>query len=176
MLRLGVFLLLASSIFCQIDYFGKGTLTVSFTSDPTIAQFSLTAQKGFYYGFGLGDSMTNSDMHIITVTPDGQFQLADMFSTGRKAPTPDVQLGGNGVESLFDVKFQDQGDRFTVQYKRKLVTGDDFDVPLTATGNKYINAMGPISQPGQIQRHDKASRGFGTFNIQPASGNLRVLF
>jgi hypothetical protein len=97
---------------------------------------------------------------ILGLVKDGTAELHDQYSTGNYGPhRDDTVLGGTDDIIEFGGK---EDDGFTmVEFKRKLDTGDTYDLPLSTGANKIIWAYG--SQDSMEAKH--SSRGYGEIDL-----------
>ncbi len=139
-----------------------GDYQISWSNDNTFICVGLKAKTPGWVAvaFGPESMMKNADMFMGYVA-DGKAQVDDTFSTGDFGPHPvDTQLGGTNdvIESAVKV---DNG-YTTVEFKRKLDTGDKYDKPVVKGTNKILWAYG--SEPKATLKH--MSRGYGEIDIQ----------
>jgi hypothetical protein len=135
---------------------------ISWSNDATYVYIGMKAKTPGWVavGFGAESMMKNADI-VMGYVADGKAQVDDDFSTGEFGPHPvDTQLGGTSdiIESAVKV---DNG-YTTVEFKRKLDTGDKYDKPLVKGTNKIIWAYG--SEPKATLKH--MARGSGEIDIQ----------
>jgi len=132
-----------------------GDYTIYWSNDNDYVYIGIKAKTAGWVavGFGAETFMKNADIIMGSVT-DGKLTIADMFSTGEFGPhPPDTQLGGTDDILASSGKF-DNG-YTTVEFKRKLDTGDKFDKPLVKGINKIIWAY--ANEPVLTIKH--SSRG-----------------
>ena len=110
-------------------------------------------------GFDPESMMKNSDI-VEGFVKDGQLSIADMYSTGQFGPHPaDTQLGG--TDDILASGGKSHSGYTTIEFKRKLDTGDKFDKPLHKGSNKIIWACG--SDPQFTIKH--FARGSGEIDL-----------
>jgi len=91
-------------------------------------------------GFDPESKMLHADI-IMGYVKDGNLSIADQYSTGQFGPhPPDTQQGG--TDDILASGGKSDGGYITVEFKRKLDTGDKFDKPLHKGTNKIIWAYG----------------------------------
>jgi len=139
-----------------------GDLSISWSNDSDYIYIGLKAKTAGWVAVGLGPEtfMKNADIIMCSVK-DGALTIADTFSTGEFGPhPPDTQLGGTDDILASAGKF-DNG-YITVEFKRKLDTGDKFDKPLVKGINKIIWAY--ANEPVLTLKH--SSRGPGEIELK----------
>jgi hypothetical protein len=135
---------------------------ISWSNDDTYLYIGMKAKTPGWVavGFGAESMMKNADI-IMGYVADGKAQVDDDFSTGEFGPHPvDTQLGGTG--DIIESAVKADNGYTTVEFKRKLDTGDKYDKPLAKGTNKIIWAFG--SEPKATLKH--MSRGSGQIDIQ----------
>lgn len=135
---------------------------ISWSNDDTYIYAGIKAKtKGWVaVGFGAESMMKNADI-IEGYVADGKAEVVDMFSTGETGPhPPDTQLGG--TNDILEPAAKVDNGYTTVEFKRKLDTGDKYDKPLAKGANKIIWAYG--SDPVATLKH--MTRGSGEIAIQ----------
>ena len=138
-----------------------GDFSISWSNDSDYIYIGLKAKTAGWVAVGLGPEtfMKNADIIMCSVK-DGALTIADTFSTGEFGPhPPDTQLGGTDDILASAGKF-DNG-YITVEFKRKLDTGDKFDKPLVKGINKIIWAY--ANEPVLTIKH--SSRGPGEIEL-----------
>jgi hypothetical protein len=111
-------------------------------------------------GFGAESLMKNADI-IQGYVADGKAVVMDTFSTGQFGPhPPDTELGG--TNDIIETSAKIDNAYITVEFKRKLDTGDKYDKPLVKGTNKIIWAFS--SEPKATLKH--TARGHGEIDIQ----------
>jgi hypothetical protein len=103
--------------------------------------------------------MKNADM-VFGIVKDGQVAVHDMFSTGDFGPHPlDTELGG--TDDIIDFGGIEDGEYTVIEFQRALVTGDDYDNPLSAGENGIIWAYG--SSDSLTFKH--SNKGYGKIDL-----------
>jgi hypothetical protein len=139
-----------------------GDYAISWSNDATYVYIGLKAKTTGWVavGFGPETMMKNADM-VMGYVADGKAQVDDTFSTGDFGPHPvDTQLGG--TNDIIEPAVKVENGYTTVEFKRKLDTGDKYDKPLLKGTNKILWAYG--SEPRATLKH--MSRGSGEIAIQ----------
>jgi hypothetical protein len=139
-----------------------GDFNISWSNDSDYIYVGMKAKTAGWVaiGFGAEAFMKNADIVEGSVT-EGKLTIADMFSTGEFGPHPtDTQSGGTDDILASAGKF-DNG-YTTIEFKRKLDTGDKFDKPLARGINKIIWAY--ANEPVLTIKH--SSRGSGEIELK----------
>jgi hypothetical protein len=138
-----------------------GDVELHWTSDEQYIHIGLKAKTTGWVALGIqpGTTMKDSDM-ILGLVQDGTVEIHDQFSTGTYGPhRDDTDLGGTDDIIEYNGK---EDDGFTIiEFKRKLDTGDTYDLPLSAGINKIIWAYG--SQDSADVKH--RNRGYGEIDL-----------
>jgi hypothetical protein len=105
-----------------------------------------------FIGLGFGISMMQTDMVIGWVNANGTFAVSDYYSLKRQKPNDDVSLGGkNDIIPVCGLRV---ANRTVIRFRRLLVTGDKFDVPILPSGSNDIIYAWKDGTPGQVAFHD----------------------
>jgi hypothetical protein len=106
-----------------------------------------------------GSKMKDADM-VFAFVEDGKTVIFDLFNTGRFGPHPlDSELGGS--EDIAEFGGREENGFTTIEFKRKLNTGDKYDHPFANGINKIIWAWD--SNDTFSLKHSK--RGYGEIDI-----------
>jgi hypothetical protein len=136
--------------------------SISWSNDSDYIYIGMKAETAGWVavGFGAETLMKNADIVEGSVT-EGKLTIADMFCAVEIGPhPPDIQSGGTDDILASAGKF-DNG-YTTVEFKRKLDTGDKFDKPLAKGINKIIWAY--ANEPVLTIKH--SSRGSGEIELK----------
>jgi hypothetical protein len=136
--------------------------TISWSNDAEYVYIGMKAKTAGWVavGFGAETLMKNADI-IEGSVKDGNLTIADMFSTGEFGPhPPDIQSGG--TDDILASAGKAENGYTTVEFKRKLDTGDKFDRPLVKGINKIIWAY--ANEPVLTIKH--SSRGSGEIELK----------
>jgi hypothetical protein len=139
-----------------------GDFNISWSNDNDYIYIGMKAKTAGWVavGFGAEAFMKNADIVEGSVT-EGKLTIADMFCAVEIGPhPPDIQSGGTDDILASAGKF-DNG-YTTVEFKRKLDTGDKFDKPLVKGTNKIIWAY--ANEPVLTIKH--SSRGSGEIELK----------
>ena len=138
-----------------------GNVELHWSSDEVYVYIAMRAKTTGWVALGIqpGSAMKNADM-VMGLVKEGVAEVRDHFSTGTYGPhKEDTALGGTDDIIEFSGK---EEDGFTiVEFKRKLNTGDKYDIPLSKGENKIIWAYG--SQEEFDVKH--ATRGYGEIEL-----------
>lgn len=139
-----------------------GDFNISWSSDAEYVYIGMSAKTAGWVaiGFGAETLMKNADIIEGAVT-GGKLTVADMFSTGEFGPhPPDLQSGG--TDDILASAGKAENGYTTIEFKRKLDTGDRFDKPLGKGINKIIWAYS--NEPVLTIKH--SSRGTGEIELK----------
>lgn len=139
-----------------------GGFSLSWSNDAEYVYMGMKAKTAGWVavGFGAETIMKNADI-IEGFVKDGNLTIEDMFCAVEIGPhPPDIQSGGTDDILASAGKF-DNG-YTTVEFKRKLDTGDKFDRPLVKGINKIIWAY--ANEPVLTFKH--SSRGSGEIELK----------
>jgi hypothetical protein len=138
-----------------------GSYEIHWSSDEQYIYVGIKARTGGFVsvGFQPGSRMKNADI-VFGFVKDGEVAIYDMFSTGNFGPhPPDTELGG--TFDIVDFGGTEEGGFTSIEFKRALVTGDQYDNPLSSGLNKIIWSYG--GSDSITLRH--TSRGYGEIDI-----------
>jgi hypothetical protein len=135
---------------------------VAWRTDDTYAYFGLRAATDGYVALGIqpGRTMKDADM-VFGYVDDGVVTVLDVFSTGSFGPHPADTVQG-GADDILEAGGSESGGFTVIEFKRALVTGDAYDLPLEPGVNRIIWAYGPADSPDA--KH--AGRGYGEIIIE----------
>jgi hypothetical protein len=122
----------------------------------------MTAKTSGWVAMALqpGLRMKNADM-VFGFVKDGKVEVQDLFSVGDFGPhKTDIELGG--TDDILAYGGKEDGTKTTIEFKRLLVTKDNYDIPVTSGINKILWAFGDSDNPDL--KH--ASKGYGEINIK----------
>ena len=138
-----------------------GSLTIYWRSDEQYVYIGMTAETTGWVSMGIqpGSKMKDADT-IFGFVKDGKAEVYDMYSTGDFGPhLPDMELGGTEDVLVYEGKEEDGFT--TIECKRLLDTGDEYDIAVLKGVNKIIWAYGP----GDDLTAMHAARGYGEINL-----------
>jgi outer membrane protein assembly factor BamB len=142
--------------------YDSGNYELWWTADGDDLYLAMKAKTTGFVGIGIqpGQAMKDADI-ILGFVADGDTELADTFSAGMFGPHPDdTTLGGSDDISTFAGT---EMDGFTtIEFVRKLVTGDSNDNPVATGTNQIIWAYGR----GDNLQIVHATRGYGEIVIE----------
>lgn len=107
--------------------FADGKLVIYWRNDDEYLYMALEGQTNGWVavGFGPTTGMKDADM-VFGWVKDGDVTLLDLYSTGVTGPHPrDTDLGG--TSDILDYGGMEDNGSTTIEFKRKLDTGDDYD-------------------------------------------------
>ena len=123
-----------------------GDYELNWTADDQYIYIGMKAKTTGWVavGFDPESLMLHADI-VMGYVQDGKLSIADMYSTGQFGPhPPDTQQGG--TDDILASGGKIDNGYTTVEFKRKLDTGDKFDKPLHKGTNKIIWAFGSDPQ------------------------------
>ena len=130
--------------YAQSKSFGNGVFELHWRIVGDEVYIAMKARTTGWVSLGIDPSvrMKDADMIIGWVENNGETKIFDAFSTGEMGPhPPDDQLGGTNDITEYAGKIADG--YTTIEFKRKLDTGDKFDKPFPRSGDlKVIVAYG----------------------------------
>jgi hypothetical protein len=113
-------------------------------------------------GIDYTTAMKDSDMIFGWVEDDGTAKVADTYSTGPIGPHP-LDTDQGGTDDILDFGGKEINGITTIEFVRKLDTGDDKDNSIPKEGTLKI-IWATSSSDGISSKHDKV--GYGTINIE----------
>ncbi|HOJ96635.1 MAG TPA: DOMON domain-containing protein [Methanospirillum sp.] len=143
--------------------FDNGNYQIFWTIDNDIIYIGLLGKTTGWVGIGLKPSQMMKDADIILAgVADGTVYWADSFSTGNFGPhPPDTDLGG--TDDIMNLSATEALGVTTVEFARKLNTGDAYDAVLTAKEEvPFIWAMATDDDP---QFKHNTPKGKGTITL-----------
>jgi hypothetical protein len=123
-----------------------GDYDLNWTADGQYVYMGMKAKTPGWVavGFDPESMMLNADI-IQGYVQDGKMFIADMYSSNQFGPhPPDTQQGG--TDDILASGGKTENGYTTVEFKRKLDTGDKYDKPLHSGLNKIIWAYGSDPQ------------------------------
>ncbi len=146
------------------EYHGSnnyGDYTIHWRSDEQYIYVGMTAKTDGWVAMALqpGSRMKDADM-VFGFVSNGETAVFDLFSTGDFGPhPPDTELGG--TNDILEFAGSEQTGFTTIEFKRKLISGDRYDNPLSKGTNKIIWSYGPVDDLS----HKHTDRGYGVINL-----------
>ncbi|UCG54548.1 MAG: hypothetical protein JSV32_08240, partial [Dehalococcoidia bacterium] len=138
-----------------------GEYQIFWWSDEQYIYIGIRAETNGFVAVGIqpGSRMKNADM-VLGFVKNGETTVYDMFSMGDFGPhQPDVELGG--TNDILEFAGSEQDGSTTIEFKRSLNTGDDYDKPLSKGTNKIIWSYGS----GDELNRKHTNRGYGEINL-----------
>jgi hypothetical protein len=123
-----------------------GDYELNWTADGQYVYMGMKAMTPGWVavGFDPESMMKNADI-VQGYLKDGKLSIADMFSSNQFGPhPPDTEQGG--TDDILAAGGKTENGYTTVEFKRKLDTGDKYDKPLHKGLNKIIWAYGSDPQ------------------------------
>ncbi|MBM3707872.1 MAG: hypothetical protein FJW69_05980 [Actinobacteria bacterium] len=154
----------ADGVISEGEYSGKqtyGDFEINWTNDDTYFYAAIKAEATGFVAVAIqpGSRMKNADI-IMGFVKDGSASIFDMFSTGDFGPhMPDTELGG--TDDVIEYAAAEDGTFTIIEFKRLLVTGDDYDNDIVEGKNQIIWAY---SKADDLEiKH--STRGYGEIEI-----------
>jgi hypothetical protein len=138
-----------------------GDFEIDWRVDAEFIYIFMQAKTGGFVAMGIQPqtTMLNADI-ILGFVQGGAARVEDTFSTGPTGPhPPDKELGGSN--DILEFAGLEQGGVTSIEFKRRLDTGDNYDLPLQPGANKIIWAFG--SGDSLDSRH--VVRGYGELQL-----------
>jgi hypothetical protein len=118
---------------------GGGALILHWRIDEERVEIGIVARTTGWAAIGIEptQSMQDADMIVGWVDDDDRVVVQDQFSTGRFGPhAPDESLGG--TSDILDFGGSEKEGVTTLEFNRRLLTGDENDKPFPATGTLVV--------------------------------------
>lgn len=134
---------------------------LSYLSDGQYIYIGMKAKTAGWVAVAIqpGSRMKSADI-VLGFVKDGKTTAYDQFSTGDFGPhLQDTELGG--TMDILEFAGKEEGEYTTIEFKRKLTTGDTFDNPLAKGKNQILWSYG--SDDAVTSRH--SNRGYGEINL-----------
>ncbi len=142
--------------------FGGGDFRLHWTIDGTTIHMAMVGKTTGWVAIGISPTnrMDEADM-IFGWVEDGVAVVLDSWSLGPTGPhEKDTDLGG--TDDLLSSGGREEGGRTTIEFSRKLSTGDDYDNPIPADGElDIIWAIGDTDSPSD----QHSDLGYATINL-----------
>lgn len=138
-----------------------GDFEIYWLNDDQYVYIGMMAKTSGWIAIGFGPETMMKNLDIIEgIVTDSKLTISDQFSSGNFGPhLPDTQLGGTD-DILASGGKVDNG-YTTIEFKRKLDTGDKYDKPLVKGKNKIAWAIGG----SDLTKHHM-SVGYGEIDIK----------
>src|SRR4030042_3962471 len=134
-----------------------GDYEINWSGDEEYIYIGLKVKTIGWVAFGIqpGTLMKHADM-VLGLVSDDKTTVYDQFSTGDFGPhPPDTELGG--TNDILEFGGKEAGGYSTIEFKRALNTGDQYDHQLLKGVKKIIWAYGSDDQ----SKIKHVSRGYG---------------
>lgn len=154
----------ADGIITPGEYSGTntyGNYEIHWSSDEQYIYIGMKANTNGWVALGIqpGSRMKDADM-IFGFVQDSETTVYDLFSTGDFGPhPPDTDLGG--TYDVIESGGREEGGYTTIEFKRLLNTGDEYDNPLQSGVNKIIWSYGSADELS-LQH---TARGYGEIDL-----------
>ena len=155
---------IADGVLGDTEYLSEmsyGNYEIRWLSDDQYIYIGIRAKTTGWVAVGVKptSAMKDADM-VIGFIKDGLTTVSDQFSTGIYGPhSPDTDLGG--ANNILDFDGKEEDGYTTIEFKRALSTGDEYDNEFNNGKNEIIWSYGSSDEKGQ--RH--IVRGYGEINL-----------
>ena len=139
----------ADGVLGDKEYLGEmsyGDYEIRWSSDDQYIYIGIRAKTTGWVAVGLEPSsrMKDADM-IFGFVKDRETTISDQFSTGTFGPhSPDTELGG--TNDILEFGGKEEGGYTTIEFKRALSTGDEYDNELTKGAIRIIWSYGSTDE------------------------------
>jgi hypothetical protein len=146
------------------EYAGMQSYTdceLSWLSDGQYIYIGMKAKTTGWVAMAIqpGSRMKNADI-VLGFVKDGKATVYDQFSDVDFGPHPqDTELGG--TNDILEFAGKEEGGYTTIEFKRKLDTGDKYDNPLAKGKNQILWSYGPDDTA--TSKH--VNRGYGEITL-----------
>ena len=129
--------------------FDFGRITIYTRTEGNLVYIALIGKTAGWVAIGFGASdMKGADI-VIGWVSGGKTYVLDSYSTGKTGPhRPDTILGGS--DDIIEYAGSEVNGITTIEFVRKLVTGDPYDKPIRIGTNTVIWAVGDSDNPKDI--------------------------
>ncbi|NIN52846.1 MAG: hypothetical protein GTN80_07135 [Nitrososphaeria archaeon] len=141
-----------------------GKLTINWRSDDEYLYMALKSQTSGWVAIGFEPSvrMKDADM-IFGLVKEGKVTVLDLYSTGVTGPhPPDEQLGG--TNNIVEYGGKEENGFTTIEFKRKLDTGDEYDNSLTKKGD--VSFIWAVADTDDSTMKHNIARGSGKITLK----------
>jgi len=154
----------ADGVFGEREYLGEmsyDNYEIRWLADDQYVYIGIKAKTTGWVAVGIKPTLAMKDADIILgFVEDGEATVFDQFSIGANGPHPsDTELGGSN--DILDFGGSEEGGHTTIEFKRALNTGDEYDNELSPGTNKIIWSYGSTDELGR--KH--ISRGYGEISL-----------
>lgn len=142
------------------EYSGSNTYggySIHWRTDGQFLYIGMVARTNGWVSVALqpASRMKDSDM-VLGYVSDGKVVVLDLYCIDNLGSHPaDTELGGSHDIVAYGGK--EEGGFTVIEFKRPLITGDKYDIPVVKGVNKVIWAYGPSDSP--LAKHTE--RGYG---------------
>jgi hypothetical protein len=142
----------------QMNY---GDYEIFWDSDEQYAYIGMRAKASGWVAVAIQPKPFHKETDtVMGFVEDGEVTVLDMFSTQELGPCAlDTELGG--TSDILEFGGKEDGDLTTIEFKRLLTTGDEYDGELLKGANTIMWAYTTIDD----QRQKHINRGYGEIDI-----------
>jgi hypothetical protein len=150
----------ADGIITAGEYAGRadyGDYEVHWNSDERYVYIGMEAKTGGWVAVGFQPQPLHRETDMVLgLVRDGEASIFDMFSSGDLGPcVADSELGGS--DDIAEFNGREEGGYTTIEFKRLLSTGDEYDGELFSETNEIIWAYS--ASDDTRQKHFERGRG-----------------
>jgi hypothetical protein len=140
-----------------------GNLVVYWKNDQTYLYVALSAKTMSWVAIGFDPSIGMKDADMIQgLVEEGKATVLDLHSTGVYGPHPeDEELGG--TDDIVSSGGKEENGFTTIEFNRRLDTGDKYDKPLSKGEVSFIWSMSDADSTSV--KHSSTTRGYGKLVI-----------
>ncbi|UCD54322.1 MAG: carboxypeptidase regulatory-like domain-containing protein [Dehalococcoidia bacterium] len=154
----------ADGVFGEREYLGEmsyDNYEIRWLADDQYVYIGMKAKTTGWVAVGIKPTLAMKDADtILGFVKDGETTVFDQFSTGATGPhISDTELGGSN--DILDLGGSEEGGYTTIEFKRALNTGDEYDNELSPGTNKIIWSYGSTDDLGR--KH--IARGYGEITL-----------
>lgn len=143
--------------------YANGDYELFWVSDQQYIYVGMRAKTSGWVAMAVqpGSKMKGADM-VFGYVEDGKVIILDLYSTGDFGPhPPDTDQGG--TDDIIEYGGSETDSYTTIEFKRALATGDQYDHELSGGKNQIIWSFG--SRDDLSLKH--SSRGYGEIDLPP---------
>jgi hypothetical protein len=143
--------------------YADGDFELFWNSDEQYIYIAMRAKTNGWVSvaFQPGRTMKDADM-VLGYVEDGEVTVLDQFSIGTFGPhPPDTEQGA--TDDIMEYGGTEADGFTTIEFKRPLATGDEYDQKLSGESNQILWAWG--ADDNFNQKH--SNRGYGEIDLPP---------
>lgn len=154
----------ADGVIASGEYAGQesyGDYEINWSSDGQYVFIGMRAKTSGWVAVGFRPEPLHRETDtVLGFVSDGKTSVLDMFSVAELGPcSADGELGGS--DDVLEYGGREEGGYTTIEFKRLLSTGDEFDGELLTGANEIMWAYSSLDDP----RQKHADRGRGEIEL-----------